>query len=175
MDKGYIHIYTGDGKGKTTAAFGLALRAAGAGRRVFIGQFIKDMDYHEVVLIRERIPEITVELFGTGAGCLIERQGGEEDIRCARAGLDRIKEVLLSGEYGMVILDEVTVAMALGLLSEEAIAEVMALRPDPIELVLTGRRATQRLMDMADLVTDCKEIKHYYATQGLLARDGIER
>lgn len=175
MEKGYIHIYTGGGKGKTTAAFGLALRAAGAGRRVFVGQFIKDMEYHEVTLIRKALPEITVELFGTGEGCLIVREGGERDISCAEQGLMRVKEVMLSGEYQMVILDEILVAMLLGLVSEDQIAEIMSLRPDPVELILTGRGATQRLIDMADLVTECAEIKHYYATHGLLARDGIER
>lgn len=175
MEKGYVHIYTGDGKGKTTAAFGLALRAAGAGKRVFVGQFIKDMVYHEVELIRTCIPAITVELFGTGEGCLIDRPGGTEDTRCAAAGLNRCREVMLSGDYDMVILDEVTVAVALELLDEAAVAELIKERPDPVELVLTGRRAGEALIALADLVTDCREVKHYYATEGVLARDGIER
>ena len=175
MERGYVHIYTGDGKGKTTAAFGLALRAAGAGKRVFVGQFIKDMVYHEVDLIRKTLPGITIELFGTGEGCLIDRPGGAEDTRCAEIGLARCREIMLSGGCDMVILDEVTVAIALELLTEEAVADLIRARPDPVELILTGRRAGQALIDLADLVTDCREVKHYYATEGVLARDGIER
>lgn len=173
--EGFIHIYTGNGKGKTTAAFGLALRAAGAGKKVYIGQFIKDIAYNEVELIRKVLPEITVELFGTGSGCLIDKRGGEDDIKCARGGLERCREVMLGGEYDIIILDEILVAIMLRLLTEDEVADFMRSKPHETELVLTGRGAGEKLIALADLVTECTEIKHYYNDKGILARDGIER
>ncbi len=168
--RGYIHIYTGDGKGKTTAAIGLALRAAGAGRKVYIGQFIKGMRYSELSILA-RIPEITIHQFGRD--CFIDRQPTAEDINAARQGLQQIQEAIISGQYQLVILDEINIALYYRLLPIEKIIELIINRPKEIELVLTGRNVPTELIDMADLVTEMKEIKHYYS-RGVQARAGIE-
>lgn len=172
MEKGYIQIYTGDGKGKTTAAFGLALRAAGAGLRVYIGQFVKDMKYAEVRLIQQTLPQITVELLGRG--CFIDRRPDEMDKAAAQEGLQRVA-ACMEGGYDLVVLDEISIAIACGLLAEEEVAALLDAKPQGVELVLTGRSMPASLLERADLITEMKEVRHYYATQGLLARDGIER
>ena len=173
MTKGYIQIYTGDGKGKTTAALGLAMRAAGAGLSVYIGQFVKEMEYSEVGLIRERIPEITVELFGTPEGCMIGREPNEEDIAAAKAGLLRARDLLESGKYDIVILDEITIPVGMGILEEKDVLELMDARPEGTELILTGRGATAEMIARADLVSEMREVRHYYQ-DGVLSRRGIE-
>lgn len=173
MTKGYVQIYTGDGKGKTTAALGLAMRAAGAGLKVYFGEFIKEMEYGEIGIIRERMPEITVELFGTSAGCIIGRKADEEDIAAAKAGLQAATEAVMSGRYQVVILDEITIPVAMGLLCEEDVIRLMESKPEHVELVLTGRGATEKMIRSADLVSEMKEIKHYFR-QGVLSRKGIE-
>lgn len=173
MNKGYVQIYTGDGKGKTTAALGLALRAAGAGLQVYIGQFIKEMEYGEIGMIRERLPEITVELYGNPKGCIIDRAPSAEDIASAKAGLSRAKEALCSGDYDVVILDELTIPVSLGLLDEADVLNLIREKPDTVELIITGRDATESMIEAADLVSDMQEVKHYYR-QGVLSRRGIE-
>lgn len=173
MEKGYVQIYTGDGKGKTTAALGLAMRAAGAGLRVYIGEFIKEMEYSEVGVLRDRMPEVTIELFGIEAGCIIGREVSEEDRIAARQGFERAKAKTLTGEYNVVILDELTIPVSLGLIPEEEILTLMREKPDHVELIITGRYASEPLIQAADLVTDMKEIKHYYR-EGVLSRKGIE-
>lgn len=173
MEKGYLQIYTGDGKGKTTAALGLALRAAGAGLRVYIGQFVKDMKYHEVQLIEQALPQIAVEQLGRG--CFIDRPPDEKDRQAALEGLDHVRRLMESGRYDLMILDELSIAIVCGLMTEEQALDLLDARPDSLELVLTGRYMPQSLLDRADLITEMKEIRHYYAAQGLLARDGIER
>ena len=173
MTKGYIQIYTGDRKGKTTAALGLAMRAAGAGLKVFLGEFIKEMEYGEIGIIRERFPEINAELFGIEAGCVIGREVTDEDIRAAEEGLAKAKAVLMSGDYNVVILDELTIPVNLGLLQEDAVLDLMDSKPEHVELIITGRDATENMIAHADLVSEMKEIKHYYR-QGVLSRKGIE-
>lgn len=173
MDKGYFQIYTGNGKGKTTASLGLTMRAAGAGLSVYIGQFIKSMEYHEIGILRDRFPEVTVELYGI-EGCIVNREPDANDIKAAREGFVRAKTALTSGKYDLVIFDEITIAMHFGILSEAQALELVASRPQGTELIFTGRYAPQSLIDAADLVTDMKEVKHYYAA-GIEARDGIER
>ena len=173
MDKGYVQIYTGDGKGKSTAAVGLAMRAVGAGLKVYIGQFIKDMEYGEIALIRERVPEITVELYGSGEGCIFGRESNAQDVENAKAGCERAKAALISGEYDVVILDEITIPVSMGVLSENAVLDLIDNRPENVELIITGRRATEKILDAADLVSDMKEVKHYY-DKGVLSRKGIE-
>ncbi len=168
--RGYIHIYTGDGKGKTTAAIGLALRAAGAGKEVYIGQFIKGMHYSELSVLA-RVPEITVHQFGRD--CFIDRQPTAEDISAARQGLQQTEEALASGQYQLVILDEINIALHYNLLPIEKIIELIINRPEGIELVLTGRNAPAELIELADLVTEMREIRHYYS-RGVTARAGIE-
>lgn len=171
MEKGYIHIYTGDGKGKTTAAFGLAVRALCTGKSVFIGQFVKSMKYNETRMV-EQFERVSIEQFGNG--CMLTREATEEDIRAAREGLARCRNILLSGEYAVVILDELTIALFLGLLELEEVLQLLRDKRPETEVVITGRYASQELIDIADLVTEMREIKHYYK-QGVLSRDGIDR
>lgn len=173
MELGQFQIYTGDGKGKTTAAIGLAVRAAGAGMQVYIGQFIKDMEYHEVKILKS-IPQITVELYGTGKGCLIGKTPMKEDIAAAKKGIDKARKALEQQKYDVVILDEINVAWQLGLVTEEEMLLLTEKRPCGIELVFTGRGCPQAVLEKADLVSEVKEVKHYYRTKKLLARDGIE-
>ncbi|MBB6063357.1 cob(I)alamin adenosyltransferase [Thermosipho japonicus] len=167
---GYIHVYTGNGKGKTTAAFGLALRAACADKKVFIGQFIKGMDYSEL-RVPEFIKNIEIEQFGRN--CFIFNKPTQEDIDAAKKGLKRIEEVLKNKKYDLVILDEVNVAIYYKLFSVEDVLEVLNKRDENVEIILTGRYAPKKFIEIADLVTEMKEIKHYYK-KGVKARKGIE-
>lgn len=169
--KGYIQLYTGNGKGKTTAAFGLAVRAALAGKKVYIGQFIKDMQYHETG-ISSLVPGIDITQFGRG--CFIDRNVDPIDADMARGGLESCREALSSGKYDVVILDELTIALRYGLLDVSDVLHALRQRSPRVEAVITGRYAPQELIDAADLVTEMVEIKHYYA-KGVPARDGIER
>lgn len=170
--RGYIHVYTGDGKGKTTAAFGLALRAAGAGLRVFIGQFVKGMQYSELRAIERLDGLITVRQYGRR--CFIREKPDEQDIAMARRGLEEVRHVLASGEYSVVILDEANIAAHFGLISVEELLGLMEAKPEGVELVITGRNAEPRVVERADLVTEMREVKHYYR-EGVEAREGIER
>jgi cob(I)alamin adenosyltransferase len=169
---GYVHVYTGDGKGKTTAALGLALRAAGHGHTVFIGQFMKGQHYGELTSLA-RIPEVTVEQFGD-EGCFRLSEVTERHRVHASQGLERVRTVMASGEYRVIIMDEISVAIWFGLVTEQEVLDLVEAKPIRTELVLTGRRAPDSLISRADLVTEMREIKHYY-TRGILARDGIER
>ncbi len=169
--QGYVQVYTGDGKGKTTAALGLALRAAGAGLKVYIGQFIKNADYSELRTLQRLADCITLEQFGRG--CFLLTAPDQADIDAARQALATIGGILESGAFDLVIADEINVAFALGLLSEEDLLALMARRPKTVELVLTGRGAPPSVIERADLVTEMRAIKHYY-DQGVLARKGME-
>jgi len=170
-ERGYVHVYTGNGKGKTTAAIGLAVRAAGAGLRVFIGQFVKGKPYSEVAALQRFSDCITLRQFGRG--CFIRSGPGSEDIRNAAVGLEEVRNVITGGQYELVILDEVNVAVQLGLFPVERLLELIDAKPDRVELVLTGREANPAVVQRADVVTDMGEVKHYYR-QGILAREGIE-
>ena len=169
--KGYVQVYTGDGKGKTTAAFGLALRAAGAGLPVFIAQFAKGGDYSEVQAFRRFDDLVTLRQYGTG--CFIHGKPGGDDIQAARDGLSEVRSVLHSGKYKVVILDEANIAAFFDLFSVEDLLVLIDERPEDVELVITGRNADPRVLERADLVTEMRELKHYYA-EGVEARDGIE-
>ena len=170
--KGYVHIYTGDGKGKTTAALGLALRAAGAGLKVFFAQFLKSGTYSELKAL-ERFSDL-IKVRQYGRGCFISGMPEKEDIEYAKKGLNEVKEIISSGKYDLVVLDEINIAVYFGLISLDELLEVIRQRPAHVELVLTGRRADPKLIEEADLVTEMKEIKHYYK-KGVVARLGIER
>ncbi len=170
--KRYIHVYTGNGKGKTTAALGLALRAAGADLKVFIGQFLKRGNYSEIKAITRFSELITAEQFGGKR--FIRGEITEKDKKLAAQGLKRIKEIVLSGNYDLVILDEINVAMNLKLLSCREVLEVIESKPANVEMVLTGRSAPDQIIEKADLVTEMKLIKHYFS-KGIKARKGIER
>ncbi len=170
-NKGYVHIYTGDGKGKTTAAFGLAVRALCANKSVYIAQFVKSMKYNETK-IEQLFPKVKIEQ--VGRGCFITNEPQQEDIDYAKAGLKVCKQHLNSGEYDVVILDEITIAIYFKLLAAQEVIEAINQRNPKVEVVVTGRYAPQELIDTANLVTEMKEIKHYY-TQGVLSRNGIDK
>lgn len=169
--QGFVQVYTGDGKGKTTAVLGLALRAAGAGLKVYIGQFIKNADYSEIKALQRFADCITLEQYGRG--CFILTAPSQADIDAARQGLATLHRVLASGAYDLVIADEANVAVALQLLSEDDLLALIDRRPPQVELVLTGRGALPRVLERADLVTEMRLVKHYY-DRGVLARKGIE-
>lgn len=171
-ERGYVHVYTGNGKGKTTAAMGLALRAIGAGKKVFIAQFVKGMHYSELESIGRFSPQIKLTQYGRG--CFIFNDPTQEDIDAARVGLQEIESIIVSNEYDMVILDEANIAVYYRLFSVEELIDVIKKRSPRTEIVVTGRYATDRIIEFADLVTEMKEIKHYYH-QGVQARKGIEK
>jgi cob(I)alamin adenosyltransferase len=170
--KGYTQVYTGNGKGKTTAALGLAIRAAGAGLKVFIAQFIKMGEYSEIKALKRFKDLITVEQFGSGR--FIKGKPSASDIEAARKGVEKIKAAFTSGQHNVVIMEEANVAAGLGVLSVEDILEIMVEKPKDVELVITGRGADSRIIEKADLVTEMKEVKHYFQ-KGVKARIGIEK
>lgn len=170
--KGYVQVYTGNGKGKTTAALGLALRAAGAGLRVFIGQFAKGRPYSEIKSLGRFDDLITLRQYGSG--CFIFGEPRQEDRDAAARGLAEIREAVSSGRYDVVILDEANIATFYNLVNIEELLAVIDQRPPHVELILTGRNAHEQILSRADLITEMLEVKHYYAA-GVEARDGIEQ
>ncbi len=170
--RGYVQVYTGAGKGKTTAALGLAIRAAGAGLRVFIAQFIKGARYSEHDALQRLSDLITVKQFGRG--CFIKGEPSLEDVEAARDGLSEVRVIVSSGEFRVVILDEANVATHLKLFSVDELLSVIEAKPDDVELVITGRNADPRVIERADLVTEMVDVKHYYQ-KGVEARTGIEK
>ena len=169
--KGYVQVYTGNGKGKTTAGIGLALRGAGAGLQVFVGQFLKHGSYSEIKAL-SRFDKITVEQFGMGK--FVRGAPSEKEVAAARAGYARLCDILKAGTHDLVIMDEGNVAVTYGLISESEMLALIALKKENVELVITGRGALQSVVAGADLVTEMKEIKHYFH-QGVAARRGIEK
>ena len=171
MRRGYIQIYTGNAKGKTTAALGLALRAAGAGHKVYIAQFVKKRKCSEHKALERFIDLITYRQYGTGF--IRGKKPNKAEIAAAKKGLEEVTEIIASKMHDMVILDEINVATHCGLLSVEDILGLLDAKPLNVELVLTGRYADERIIEKADLVTEMKEIRHYFA-KGVKARVGIE-
>jgi cob(I)alamin adenosyltransferase len=169
--KGYIQVYTGNGKGKTTASIGLAIRAAGAGLRVYIVQFLKKGDYSEIKAL-SKFKNITVEQFGLGS--FVKGNPSQKDKAAGDLGYQRLCDLLKKNEHDLVIAEEGNVAVMCKLFSEQDLLALMDMKPANMELIITGRGATQSVMDRADLVTEMKEIKHYYK-QGVMARVGIEK
>lgn len=172
MQQGYVQVYTGGGKGKTTAALGLALRATGAGLKVYIGQFIKKGFFSEIRALKQRFPDIAVRQYGRG--CFIRGKPQPADIRCARRGLADLKRALAGNRYDLVIADEANCAVACGALKIEDLLDLIDARPAGVELVFTGCKAHPRLIRRADLVTEMKAVKHYFQRK-VPARRGIER
>ena len=170
--KGYTHIYTGDGKGKTTAALGLAIRAAGAGLQVFLAQFVKGKQYSELNALKRLADLITVEQYGLPR--FINGKPSEPDVEAAHYGLEKLKSSMLSGRFDLIIIDEGNVAVTYGLLSKQDLLDLIAMKPESLELVITGRGALPEIIDKADLVTEMKAVKHYY-DNGVDARVGIEK
>ncbi|MFO7888098.1 MAG: cob(I)yrinic acid a,c-diamide adenosyltransferase [Eubacteriales bacterium] len=171
-ERGYVQVYTGNGKGKTTAAFGLAVRALCAGKRVYIGQFVKDMKYSETKLT-EHFENISIEQLGRG--CFVFEDPKKEDIDAAVEGLKKIEKILSQGDFDVVILDEVTIAIYFKLFSTFDLINTLKKRQKNIEVVITGRYAEKAVVEYADLVTEMKEIKHYYSEKGVLSRKGIDK
>lgn len=193
LNKGYLQLYTGNGKGKTTAAIGLAIRALGAGLKVMFLQFMKSKSYSEHEILPNLSPNLTLETLGKPY--FIVKRGSIPDEELAKwkdevvifepghppaeylkiisDGLEKAKQAVSSGDYDLVILDEIIVALHLELASWDQLRDLICSKADSVELVLTGRGATQELIEMADLVTEMQETKHYYS-KGVEARKGIE-
>jgi cob(I)alamin adenosyltransferase len=172
LERGCVQVYTGNGKGKTTAALGLALRAVGRGLRVCVFQFIKGGGpYGEHLIAGKLAPLFTI--IQSGRPGWVNTKDISEDRRVAQEALLRAKELLTSGDYDLVVLDEINGAVGFGLIDVEQVLDVIALKPERVELVLTGRNAHERVIAAADLVTEMREIKHYFSA-GVPARSGIE-
>jgi cob(I)alamin adenosyltransferase len=170
--KGYVQVYTGDGKGKTTAALGLVLRAAGAGYKVYIAQFLKKGDYSEIKALNRFSDLVTVEQFGLGR--FVKGAPAPEDIEAAAKGLEKINTIMAANLHQMVVLDEANVAVSCGLFAAEILLKLIEQKPDTMELVITGRGAIPEIIEKADLVSEVKNIKHYF-NNGVVARIGIEK
>ena len=173
-DQGFIQIYTGNGKGKTTAALGLALRAIGHGHHVYIGQFMKGIKYGEVMGAELLGDKLTIYRYGEDT-MVHPDQAQESDIERAHEGLEQIRTAMHSGKYQLVVLDEINVTVAYGLLEAEQVLELLDEKPAGVELVLTGISAPASFIERADLVSEMKEVKHYYKDKGILSRQGIDR
>jgi cob(I)alamin adenosyltransferase len=165
-----LQVYTGNGKGKTTAAMGLTVRALGAGMKVFFGQFMKCGEYSELAVL-SHLENLTVRQYGREG--FIMGHPSAADIEAASRGVSDVMDALAGGNFGLVVLDEVNVAHLLGLISLPELMAIAAARDKGTELVMTGRGAPPELIEAADLVTEMREVKHYFRT-GLKARKGIE-
>ena len=170
LKKTLVQIYTGNGKGKTTAALGLALRAKGAGLSACVYQFIKGKNYSELKALK-RLSGISV--IQCGRGCFIKTSPSKKDIELARRGLERAERIISSKKYDLVILDEVNVALSLGLIDKTDLIQIIKEKPAQVELILTGRYCPKSLFKYAGLVTEMREVKHPYS-RGIKARRGIE-
>lgn len=174
LEQGLVQVYTGDGKGKTTASLGLALRAVGRGLKVCIVQFIKGGGQYGEHLAAQKLSPLLV-IHQTGRDNWIFKDRLEpEDIKIAHEALEIAKTALAGGDYDLVILDEINGAVWFGLLKAEDVLGLIGAKPPKVELVITGRGADERVIAAADLVTEMKEVKHYYQ-QGVQARIGIEK
>ena len=172
LSVGKGQVYTGNGKGKTTAALGLMLRAAGAGMESYFGQFMKHGSTSEARALKEFLSHaVTAEQYGSGEE--LSGPDRERDAACARAGYEKARAALRSGRYDLVVLDEILVAEHLGLLTTNDLLRLMNERPERTELVFTGRWAAEAVCQRADLVTEMGEVRHYFQS-GLPARTGIE-
>jgi len=167
-----IQVYTGDGKGKTTAALGQGLRALGHGMKVFMIQFMKGRTYGELVACREFLPGFTIVMAGRDS-FVMKGAPEEEDVRLAREGLELAKKVVREGKHQMLILDEINVALDYGLLPLDEVLEFLSSVPPEMEVVCTGRYAPPELVELADMVSEIREVKHHYR-KGVAMRKGIE-
>lgn len=173
LNRGFIQIYTGNGKGKSTAAIGQAVRAAGHGLKSFIVMFMKDFPYGEAESLKSMREFITIAQVGKDDYVFRKELPPQEEIEQAKETLNDAKQKMLSGKFDLIILDEVFVAIYFGLLTEEEVYSMIEEKPGNVELILTGRYCSEKFIAAADLVTEMKEIKHYYQS-GILARKGIE-
>jgi cob(I)alamin adenosyltransferase len=173
LKQGFVQIYTGNGKGKSTAAIGQAVRAAGFGLKSYIAQFMKEYPYNELISLKLLSEWITIEQFGDDDFVYKKELPGEKELAKARNGLSTAKEKMLSGNFDLIILDESIVAIYFKLITTKELIEFIKAKPANVELILTGRYCPEELIDLADLVTEMKEIKHYYQ-KGITSRKGIE-
>ncbi len=173
MRKGYIQIYTGDGKGKTTAAVGLAVRALADDLRIFFCQFLKGEESGELAFLKGISDKIDIHLCGLNKFCTNRKNPAKDQIDAAKRGLELSKKAIFSGKYDIVILDEINVALYFNLLKIEDVLHILQNKPSSVEIILTGRNASKELYDYADLISEIREIKHYFQ-KGVRARKGIE-
>jgi cob(I)alamin adenosyltransferase len=173
LKQGFVQIYTGNGKGKSTAAIGQAVRAAGFGLKTYIAQFMKEYPYNELNSLKHLSEWITIEQFGGDEFVYKKQLPGEEELDKAKRGLESAKEKMLSSEFDLIILDEAIVAIYFKLIETKKIVEFIKSKPANVELILTGRYCPEELIELADLVTEMKEVKHYYQ-KGITSRKGIE-
>ncbi len=173
LDQGFVQIYTGNGKGKSTAAIGQAVRAAGFDLKTYIAQFMKEFPYNELNSLKHLSEWITIEQFGGDEFVYKKELPGKEELTKARKGLQSAKEKMLSGNFDLIILDEAIIAIYFKLIETKDIIEFIKAKPEDVELILTGRYCPNELIELADLVTEMKEVKHYYQ-KGVTSRKGIE-
>ena len=171
MDHGYVQVYTGNGKGKTTAAIGLAVRAAGAGLKVYFCQFLKGQKCSEILSLIQFKDSIEIRQFGNDS--FITGIPSESDVISAINGFEEALNAVMSGKYDLIILDEINYAIYLNLIKLQSVVQLIKNKPSHVEIVLTGRNASKEIIEIADLVSEIKEIKHYFK-KGVLARKGIE-
>ncbi|HQK99839.1 MAG TPA: cob(I)yrinic acid a,c-diamide adenosyltransferase [Smithellaceae bacterium] len=171
-NRGLVIVITGNGKGKTTSAFGQALRAVGQGYKVFIMQFMKGRDYGEFLAAEKYLPRLTLRRSGLDS-FVMRGNPAPIDIELARTGFAEVQKAVSSGKYDMVILDEINVAVDFNLIPLQDVLDLIANRPASVDLILTGRYAPKELIKLADTVSEVKEIKHHYAA-GIKDRAGIE-
>jgi cob(I)alamin adenosyltransferase len=174
-ERGCIQVYTGNGKGKTTAALGLALRACGRGMRTYIAQFLKKGEYGELLAVAAHLAEwITIRQFGLPEFHHQEQGVRADEIEAAEAGLAAAAAAMAGGRYRIVVLDEINTLLHFKIIPLEPVLRLLEQKPPALELVLTGRYAPQAILDRADLVTDMQEVRHYFQ-KGIQARVGIEK
>jgi len=172
LKEGLVQVYTGNGKGKTTAALGQALRACGHGLRVLVIQFMKGSPSYGEVMVAGAVPGLRI--VQSGLPTFVKKyHPSEEDLRLAAEGMDLARKAIADGEVDMLVLDEINVAVDYGLVKLEDVVALLGKRPPLMEVILTGRYAPPELLEMADLVTEMREVKHHYAA-GKEAREGIE-
>lgn len=170
--KGLVQVYTGNGKGKTTAAFGQALRAVGQGYRVCVIQFMKGRKYGELLAAEKHLPNLTIHLAGLDSFVMRENPA-PLDIELARKGLDLARRAIASGDYDMVILDELNIATDFRLIPLDDVIDLIKNKPASLDLVLTGRYAPPEIVAIADTVSEIREVRHHYHA-GVKDRAGIE-
>jgi cob(I)alamin adenosyltransferase len=173
LEKGFVQIYTGNGKGKSTAAIGQAVRAAGFGLKTYIAQFMKEYPYNELISLKHLSEWISIEQFGGDEFVYKKELPGQVELDKAKKGLQTAKEKMLSGEFELIILDEAIVAIYFKLIETKNLIDIIKAKPEDVELILTGRYCPDELIQLADLVTEMKELKHYYQ-KGITSRKGIE-
>ncbi len=170
-ERGLIMVYTGNGKGKTTAAVGQAVRALGHGYRVYMIHFMKGRDYGEFLSLKN-LPGVTIVKAGRDE--FVKKDNPDPiDVKFAREGFDYVREALHTNKYDILVLDEINVAMDFGLIPVSEVVDLLKSKPSKVDIILTGRNAPEEICDIADLVSEVKEVKHHYKT-GTKSRKGIE-